>query len=645
MSLDTSENAGPSVTSTLVSSSSSQDENKENKALAFRVYKEVWDEFNRWKVEDCKQHLLLLQKPLPPPEAAEATLRVASALRPGVPGDVEVVYLCDTGDDVPLDTGNATVLTCRTTPLKLPIDFAPYPRYESCTPSVQTVALRVGSAAHDEFDTAPFVPYADDPTFDAKVYLDQFRQFAWEGLANPDVEVIQFETLRRLHIGHGLSLDDIDATNVLPPLRETNRYGLIYQMTQRDELFWTGTLADFPASADGAEHRGIDPRAYEPDVDDLRQRIDSLVPYFCANPSCIQAFCPQHGQEFPPVPPAVARVASDDYPKGVSCGGMCYREMEEAFQEDSVQWGDPEIDELSCILEIIPDTVPCGLAKLVRKPCQEVFIQRRRLIPDDKIYPESDSTLTATQYRKWKGIEDYVPPDPCAHIGPCDQNNPECTCAKESVHCSTSCRCSTTCKRRWPGCRCLPKYSGERQTCNRSCPCRRASRECDPMVCECDNLTHLTKHRINRKQPRKLCPDGEHFCQNSDIQRGLAARLEIKRGAFGLGAFAVDRIRENQFIGEYVGELIPNYDDKRETLRGHVGLNYNFGINPSTNIDSARVGNETRYINHGREDTANARAETRLVFGEQRIGFFALRNIKPGEELRFDYGEHYWKST
>jgi hypothetical protein len=47
------------------------------------------------------------------------------------------------------------------------------------------------------------------------------------------VEVIQFETLRRLHIGHGLSLDDIDATNVLPPLRTSNRYGLIYQMTQR----------------------------------------------------------------------------------------------------------------------------------------------------------------------------------------------------------------------------------------------------------------------------------------------------------------------------------------------------------------------------------------------------------------------------
>jgi hypothetical protein len=37
-----------------------------------------------------------------------------------------------------------------------------------------------------------------------------------------------------------------------------------------------------------------------------------------------------------------------------------------------VEWGDAEIDELLCILEIIPDTIPCGLAKLVRRPCREV---------------------------------------------------------------------------------------------------------------------------------------------------------------------------------------------------------------------------------------------------------------------------------
>jgi hypothetical protein len=185
MSLDSSYNAGPSVTPTQATSPSSD---KEKRALALRVYKEVWDEFNKWKAEDCKQQLLLLQKPLPPPEVAQASSSVASALRRSEPGDVEVIYLCDSKDDVPLDPGGATVLMCKTIPLKLPTDFAPHPRYESCTPSVQTVGLRLECAAHDEIETAPFVPYADNPAFNAKAYLNQFRRFAWEELVDPDSE-------------------------------------------------------------------------------------------------------------------------------------------------------------------------------------------------------------------------------------------------------------------------------------------------------------------------------------------------------------------------------------------------------------------------------------------------------------------------
>lgn len=67
-------------------------------------------------------------------------------------------------------------------------------------------------------------------------------------------------------------------------------------------------------------------------------------------------------------------------------------------------------------------------------------------------------------------------------------------------------------------------------------------------------------------------PDGQHHCQNSDMQRGIPAvrgfrlrpasptnpqtqKLEIKRGAYGLGAFAVENIRKDQFIGGTVFHL------------------------------------------------------------------------------------------
>jgi hypothetical protein len=163
----------------------------ESRALTLQVYKEVWDEFNKWKVEYCKQRLLLLQKPLPPPAAAETALLEASNLRDGgEPGEVEIIYICDSEDDIPLHPGGSTVLTCETVHLKLPKLrnklFAPHPRYESCTPAVQSIAFRPGSAAEEELDILPFVPYADDPTFDAKVYLGQWKYFGWENLGDPD---------------------------------------------------------------------------------------------------------------------------------------------------------------------------------------------------------------------------------------------------------------------------------------------------------------------------------------------------------------------------------------------------------------------------------------------------------------------------
>jgi hypothetical protein len=158
----------------------------ETRALAFGVYREVWDEFNKWKVENSERQLLLLQKPLPPPGAAEDALLEAFDMRDREPGEVEIVYLCDSEDDIPHHPDGSTVLMCETVHLQLPPDFAPHPRYESCTPAVQSIKFRPGSAAEDEIDVLPFVPYTDDPTFDTKAYLGLFSFFAWEYLGDPD---------------------------------------------------------------------------------------------------------------------------------------------------------------------------------------------------------------------------------------------------------------------------------------------------------------------------------------------------------------------------------------------------------------------------------------------------------------------------
>ena len=82
-------------------------------------------------------------------------------------------------------------------------------------------------------------------------------------------------------------------------------------------------------------------------------------------------------------------------------------------------------------------------------------------------------------------------------------------------------------------------------------------------------------------------------------------------------------------------------------LRKHLGLNYSFGLNEDYHIDSARVGNETRYINHGKGDEANATATSvllwhkvssplsliayleKLVLGDHRIAFYSCTSKLP----------------
>jgi len=120
--------------------------------------------------------------------------------------------------------------------------------------------------------------------------------------------------------------------------------------------------------------------------------------------------------------------------------------------------------------------------------------------------------------------------------------------------------------------------------------------------------------------------------------------MEIKRGAFGLGAFATTAISPDDYLGEYVGELFTVDNTPNIMAANHRGLNYNFSTNETWIIDAARVGNNTRYANHAKEPDSNCEARIRVVNGEHRIGFFATKRIGVGEEILLDYGPEYWKN-
>ena len=101
----------------------------------------------------------------------------------------------------------------------------------------------------------------------------------------------------------------------------------------------------------------------------------------------------------------------------------------------------------------------------------------------------------------------------------------------------------------------------------------------------------------------------------------------------GTGAFATRTIRKGQRIIEYTGEHIDNdeadrrYDDEK-MKRHHTFL---FIVDDKEIIDGAVNGNDSRYINHSCDPNAEA------VIEGKRIFIYALRTIRPGEELAYDY--------
>jgi hypothetical protein len=101
----------------------------------------------------------------------------------------------------------------------------------------------------------------------------------------------------------------------------------------------------------------------------------------------------------------------------------------------------------------------------------------------------------------------------------------------------------------------------------------------------------------------------------------------------GKGGFATRLIRKGARVAEYLGDRISpeegdaRYDDDKMS-RHHTFL---FVVDKRIVIDAGKFGNDARFINHSCDPNCEAVIEARRVFIE------ALRTIRPGEELSYDY--------
>jgi uncharacterized protein len=109
----------------------------------------------------------------------------------------------------------------------------------------------------------------------------------------------------------------------------------------------------------------------------------------------------------------------------------------------------------------------------------------------------------------------------------------------------------------------------------------------------------------------------------------LAEGLSIKKSPIeGEGCFATIPFWRRRKIAEYTGERISSTEAERRGGRRRLRI---CDIDDDWSLDGSRGGNGTHYINH----SCAPNAYMRTVYGH--VLFFALRDIKRGEEITIDY--------
>ncbi|XP_016346745.1 histone-lysine N-methyltransferase EHMT1-like isoform X6 [Sinocyclocheilus anshuiensis] len=180
--------------------------------------------------------------------------------------------------------------------------------------------------------------------------------------------------------------------------------------------------------------------------------------------------------------------------------------------------------------------------------------------------------------------------------------------------------------------------------------CSSASCMCGQLSLRCwyDKESRLLPEFCNEKPP--LIFECNHACscwrtcKNRVVQNGLRIRLQLFRTQMmGWGVKTLQDIPQGTFVCEYVGEIISDAEaDVRENDSYLFSLDSKVG--DMYCVDARFYGNISRFINHHCEPNL---FPCRVFTSHQdlrfpHIAFFACKNISAGDELGFDYGDHFW---
>ncbi len=121
-------------------------------------------------------------------------------------------------------------------------------------------------------------------------------------------------------------------------------------------------------------------------------------------------------------------------------------------------------------------------------------------------------------------------------------------------------------------------------------------------------------------------PSATKLSPKVPVPNGLA----VKRSRAGLGLFATGPIKKGRRIIEYIGRAVSKEEEYTSKSK------YLFEVSKNKTIDGKPRSNPAGYINH----SCRPNCEPNITKG--RVFISAIKNIKPGEELTYDYGKEYF---
>ncbi|CDH16462.1 probable Histone-lysine N-methyltransferase, H3 lysine-36 specific [Zygosaccharomyces bailii ISA1307] len=144
-----------------------------------------------------------------------------------------------------------------------------------------------------------------------------------------------------------------------------------------------------------------------------------------------------------------------------------------------------------------------------------------------------------------------------------------------------------------------------------------------------------------------LCGSCGDDCQNQRFQKREYADIAVFQTKLkGYGVRAEADIESQQFIYEYMGEVIPE-DAFRDRLIAYDEKGYKhfyfMMLQNGEFIDATVKGSLARFCNHS--CNPNAYVNKWVVAGKLKMGIFANRKILKGEEITFDYNVDRYGAT